>query len=47
MKADLPRKPYRPPVLQEWGSLEEMTLNVGRTGSVDGGRLNNRKQTRA
>jgi len=33
------KKPYQPPVLQRWGTLEELTRSQGLTGRKDGGIL--------
>ena len=30
------RKPYKAPELVKWGTIADMTLNVGSTGSPDG-----------
>lgn len=31
------RRPYKPPTLTRWGTLSEITKQVGRTGSNDHG----------
>lgn len=41
------KKPYAEPVLQEWGSFEDLTLSVGNQGKRDGGNQSHRKSTRA
>lgn len=34
---DSGRKPYAPPVLIRWGTLNDITKAVGRRGAFDGG----------
>lgn len=41
------KKPYAQPVLQEWGSLQDLTLSVGNSGKKDHGGSKDRKSTRA
>lgn len=33
------RKPYEPPVLLDWGTLQDLTQSQGWSGKSDGGRL--------
>ncbi len=40
------KKPYVQPVLQEWGSFQDLTLTVGSRGRSDGGKQSGRKSTR-
>ena len=40
------RKPYSPPKLDVWGTLEDLTRTVGRTRGTDNGTIKNQKQTR-
>lgn len=32
------KKPYKAPILNDWGTLEELTLSNGNKGNPDGGR---------
>jgi len=32
-----PKKPYKPPVLEVYGTIRELTKNVGNTGKNDAG----------
>lgn len=32
------KRPYSPPVLQDWGTLEDLTQANGNSGKSDGGR---------
>ena len=34
----LKKRPYKPPVLQEWGNFEDLTQANGNNGKADGGR---------
>lgn len=38
-----PKKPYHPPVLMEWGTLQELTQASGDHGKNDGGHRPYRK----
>ena len=38
-KRQLEKKPYKPPVLIEWGTLEELKHPAGWSGKNDGGRF--------
>jgi len=33
------KKNYMPPTLKDWGTLKDVTLSIGLTGSSDGGKL--------
>lgn len=32
------KKPYQPPILQDWGTLQDLTKATGFSGKKDGGR---------
>ena len=36
-KAETKKKPYTPPVLQDWGTFQDVTLANGNQGRTDGG----------
>lgn len=36
-RSDEAKKPYEPPVLVRWGTVQEITQAVGYKGSSDGG----------
>ena len=38
-----PKKPYKPPVVEEYGAIREITRNVGATGMNDAGSSNKTK----
>jgi hypothetical protein len=33
------KKNYEPPVLKDWGTLQDMTLSAGFSGKADGGKV--------
>jgi len=41
------KKPYSEPVLLDLGTFAELTLAIASQGASDGGRLNNKKNTRS
>lgn len=40
------KKAYKAPILVRWGTLRDMTLKVGHTGHLDGGRQVLQRRTR-